>query len=223
MPRETTSSSRDRAARTESILGRYFSPEIAKTILNADGPVEPKVVRVAVMFCDIRGFTAYADGKPPCEVAKLLATYWEHIVVISSAQGGTVNKFIGDGALILFGVPEEIPEPVQAAANVALALRHNLEGLLKPYGLGLGIGVHYGDVIAGEIGFGERSEYTVIGGTVNLASRLQSLNKELGSRILISDTALLELGARFATRPLGAIPIRGLSKPVEVFELMHSV
>ncbi len=209
-----------RAQRTEAILGRYFSPEIAETLLNAEGPQPPRLVRTAVMFCDIRGFTAYSDGKPPCEVAALLANYWEHIVVIASAQGGTVNKFIGDGALILFGVPVEIPEPMAAAAHVALALRQNIEKMLKPYGLGLGIGLHYGDVIAGEIGFGERSEYTVIGGTVNLASRLESLNKELGSRILLSETAMNEVADQFQFRPLGGIPIRGLSQPVEVFELM---
>lgn len=210
----------DSSALTEGILGRYFSPEIAQTLLGASGAREPKTVRIAVMFCDIRGFTAYADGKTPDVVAKLLASYWERIVVISSAQGGTVNKFIGDGALILFGVPEEIPQPVHAAANVALALRQNLEILLKPYDLGLGIGINYGDVFAGEIGFGERSEYTVLGETVNLASRLQALNKELGSRILLSGAAVEELGTEFATRPLGEIPIRGLARPVGVHELL---
>lgn len=173
------------------------------------------------MFCDIRGFTAYADGKPPGIVASLLADYWERIVVIAAAQGGTVNKFIGDGALVLFGVPTEIPDPVGAASHVALALRQNLESLLAPYHLGLGIGVHYGDVIAGEIKFGERCEYTVIGETVNLASRLQSLNKELGSRILLSDVARKEVEGHFEFRPLGAIPIRGLTRSVEVFELLQ--
>jgi adenylate cyclase len=222
MTEPSASDSQARASHAEGIFARYVSPEIAEQILRSGGTAPLANVRAAVLFCDIRGFTAYADKKPPGEVAHLLADYWERIVLISAAQGGTVNKFIGDGALVLFGVPTEIPTPVHAAAQVALALQPGLDALLRPLGLSLGIGLHYGDVIAGEIGFGERCEYTVIGTTVNLASRLQSLNKELGSRILVSDAVRREIGDQFFCRALGSIPIRGLSDPVEVFELLGS-
>ncbi len=220
MTSENSAFGQERAAKAEDIFGRYLSPEIAQQILGAEGDLTPHTVQAAVMFCDIRGFTAYADGRAPGEVTQLLAQYWERIVLVSAAQGGTVNKFIGDGALVLFGVPTEIPDPVIAAVQVALALQTGLESLLKPRGLSLGIGLHYGEVIAGEIGFGERSEYTVIGTTVNLASRLEALNRELGSRILISDIVRREIGAAFSCHSLGVIPIRGIAEAVEVFELL---
>jgi adenylate cyclase len=144
------------------------------------------------------------------------------LVEILDRHGGIVNKFLGDGFLALFGAP--IPDPgapgqaVAAAREMLVAMeRVNVD---SPWPLRIGVGIHFGEVVAGNIGSPRRKEYTVIGDTVNFAARLESLNKEFHSQLLISSAvrdALGELGADAVS--LGAVAIKGYDRPMTVWQL----
>jgi adenylate cyclase len=144
------------------------------------------------------------------------------LVDILDRHGGIVNKFLGDGFLALFGAPLEAPEAAQhavAAARDMLAAMDRINEA-SDWPLRIGIGIHFGEVVAGNIGSPRRKEYTVIGDTVNFASRLESLNKEFGSQLLISAEVRAALGQDGGDAvPLGEVAIRGYDRPMMVWQL----
>ncbi len=174
------------------------------------------------MFVDFRSFTADARSRSPQDVVDRLDAAFAVLVEILDRHGGIVNKFLGDGFLALFGAPFEAPEAahhaVAAAREMLLAMDRINEADSWP--LRIGIGIHFGDVVAGNIGSPRRKEYTVIGDTVNFASRLESLNKQFGSQLLISATVRDALGddGRDAVS-LGEVAIRGYDRPMTVWQL----
>jgi adenylate cyclase len=143
------------------------------------------------------------------------------LVDIVDRNGGIVNKFLGDGFLALFGAPFDDPN---AAAHAVTAAREMLAAIEQhdvgsDWPLRIGIGLHVGNVVAGSVGSPRRKEYTVIGDTVNLASRIEGLNKEFGSRLLISNIVHQEIGNVEGAVSLGGVPVRGYQQPIQVWRL----
>jgi adenylate cyclase len=173
------------------------------------------------MFVDIRGFTAAASIRTPQQVVDRLDTAFAVLVDIVDRNGGIVNKFLGDGFLALFGAPFDDPNAaeraVAAAREMLAAIEEQNAGSDWP--LRIGIGLHLGNVVAGNVGSPRRKEYTVIGDTVNLASRIETLNKEFGSQFLISDAVHQEIGDVADATSVGDVPIRGYEQPVRIWRL----
>ena len=171
------------------------------------------------MFVDIRSFTAAARMRTPAEVVARLDAVFEILVDTVDRHSGIVNKFLGDGLLAIFGAP--IDDPLEAA-NAVAAAREMLSAIEAgnvgdPWPIRLGIGIHIGQAVAGTVGSPRRKEYTVIGDTVNLASRLESLNKEVGSQLIVSDAVREAAGdAVGEALPLGPLSVRGYAEPVTV-------
>jgi adenylate cyclase len=180
------------------------------------------VRHVAIMFVDFRNFTAAARLRAPQEVVDRLDGVFAVLVDILDRHHGIVNKFLGDGFLALFGAP--IADPDAARCAVAAA-REMLEAMARDnagheWPLQVGIGIHMGDVVAGNVGSPRRKEYTVIGDTVNFAARLETLNKEFGSQLLISAAVREALGEACGDAvSLGAVPIKGYDEPQTVWKL----
>jgi adenylate cyclase len=208
--------------RVTNLFGQHVSPAVVERLLAEGAGKESDIRRVAVMFVDFRSFTAGARQRPPQEVVERLDGAFAILVDILDRHGGIVNKFLGDGFLALFGAPIETPDAAQhavAAAREMLAANDRVNKETS-WPLRIGIGIHFGEVVAGNIGSPRRKEYTVIGDTVNFASRLESLNKEFNSQLLISSAVCEALGetGRDAVS-LGQVAIKGYDKPMSVWRL----
>jgi len=204
-----------------NLFGQHVSPQVVERLLAAGSTAGSDSRRVAVMFVDIRGFTAAASIRTPQQVVERLDTAFAILVDIVDRNGGIVNKFLGDGFLALFGAPFDDPHAaeraVTAAREMLVAIEEQNAGSNWP--LRIGIGLHLGDVVAGNVGSPRRKEYTVIGDTVNLASRIETLNKEFGSQLLISDAVHQDIGEVADATSLGDVPIRGHEQPVRIWRL----
>ena len=208
--------------RVTNLFGQHVSPEVVERLLLQGGDTSGDIRRVAVMFVDFRSFTAGARQRTPQEVVERLDGAFAILVDILDRHGGIVNKFLGDGFLALFGAPIETPHAAQhavAAAREMLAANDRVNNATS-WPLRIGIGIHFGEVVAGNIGSPRRKEYTVIGDTVNFASRLESLNKEFNSQLLISSAVCEALGetGRDAVS-LGQVAIKGYDQPMSVWRL----
>ncbi|SPP94488.1 adenylate/guanylate cyclase domain-containing protein [Bradyrhizobium vignae] len=208
--------------RVTNLFGQHVSPQVVEQLMATGTSTSGDVRRVAVMFVDFRGFTAGAQSRTPQEVVDRLDGAFAVLVDILDRQGGIVNKFLGDGFLALFGAPLEASDAahraVAAGREMLMAMdRINAE---SSWPLRIGIGIHFGEVVAGNIGSPRRKEYTVIGDTVNFASRLEALNKEFGSQLLISASVREALGADGSDAvALGEVEVRGYGQKVPVFQL----
>jgi adenylate cyclase len=205
-----------------NLFGQHVSPQVVERLIAIGAAELSEMRRVCVMFVDIRSFTAAARTRTPAEVVARLDAVFEILVDVVDRHNGIVNKFLGDGLLAIFGAP--IDDPLEAA-NAVAAAREMLSAMETsnagdPWPIRLGIGIHVGQAVAGTVGSPRRKEYTVIGDTVNLASRLESLNKEVGSQLVVSEAVREAAGdAVGEVLPLGALPVRGYSEPVTVWRL----
>jgi adenylate cyclase len=208
--------------RVTNLFGQHVSPQVVERLLVEGASTASDIHKIAVMFVDFRGFTAGARSRSPQEVVDRLDGAFAVLVEIIDRHGGIVNKFLGDGFMALFGAPLEAPEAashaVAAAREMLVAMDHINEGSHWP--LRIGIGVHFGEVVAGNIGSPRRKEYTVIGDTVNFAARLEQLNKEFNSQLLISAAVRDALGGDGSDAvSLGDVAIRGYDRPMTVWQL----
>src|SRR6266852_1344256 len=192
-----------------NLFGQHVSPQVVDRLLAAGPTAATDTRQVAVMFVDIRGFTAAARRRTPQEVVDRLDAAFTVLVEIVDRNGGIVNKFLGDGFLALFGAPLDDPDAPRRAVTDAREMLAAIEqhNIRSDWPLRIGIGLHLGQVVAGNVGSPRRKEYTVIGDTVNLASRIEGLNKEFGSQLLISDTVHQAIGDDVDAVPLGDVPI----------------
>jgi adenylate cyclase len=204
-----------------NLFGQHVSPQVVDRLLAAGSTTSSDARQVAVMFVDIRGFTAAARTRAPQEVVDRLDAAFAVLVEIVDRNGGIVNKFLGDGFLALFGAPFDDPDAARRAVTAAREMLAAIEqhNVRSDWPLRIGIGLHFGNVVAGNVGSPRRKEYTVIGDTVNLASRIEGLNKQFGSQLLISDAVRQAIGQDVDAIPLGDVPIRGYEQPVRVWRL----
>jgi adenylate cyclase len=212
-------SARDRVT---NLFGQHVSPRVVERLLAMGAAEHGEMRQVCVMFVDIRGFTQAARSRTPAEVVARLDALFEIMIDIVDRHNGIVNKFLGDGLLAIFGAP--IEDPLEAANAVAAAramLRAvDASNVGNAWPIRLGIGIHIGQAVAGTVGSPRRKEYTVIGDTVNLASRLESLNKEFGSELIVSDAVREAAGDAFGDAlPLGPTTVRGYADPVTAWRL----
>src|SRR5712671_4856954 len=208
--------------RVTDLFGQHVSPQVVERLMVEGASTASDIRRVAVMFVDFRSFTAGARSRSPQEVVDRLDGAFAVLVEILDRHGGIVNKFLGDGFLALFGAPFESAD---AAHHAVAAAREMLVAMDRAnrdtsWPLRIGIGIHFGEVIAGNVGSPRRKEYTVIGDTVNFAARLEALKKEFNSQFLISAAVHDALGEECSDAvSLGEVPIRGYDRPVTVWKL----
>ena len=218
----------ERLAREEVARANYsrFLPEyVVKQML--DNPESFKLggvnQTITVLFADIRGFTRISEHAPPEKIVGLLNRYFSAMTDIIFAHGGTLDKYLGDGLMALFGAPTTSPEDASNALNAAVAMQRRIigfnnelrdEGLLE---IGVGIGLHTGEVTVGYIGSERRSEYTAIGDAVNTASRLESNAR--GGEILISEVTARAAGNRYKLNKRQPISVKNREQPVALFEV----
>ncbi len=180
---------------------------------------------MTVLFSDVRGFTAMSEKGSPEEVVAQLNQYFSRMVSVVFDHRGTVDKFVGDMVMALFGAPLDDDDHAEHAVQTALAMTtalHELNAEWHSQGrptLDIGIGINTGEMVAGNIGSDTIMSYTVIGDAVNLGARLESLNKDFGTRIIISDATRARLKGRYDIHPLGDVVVKGKSKPVAIFEV----
>lgn len=211
--------------RLKGTLGRYVSGDVAERILEEkdDLLLRGEVRRVTVLFLDVRGFTTISERLSPTEVVELLNEYFDVVVDRVTHHGGTLNKFIGDAAMCIWGAPKEALNgerdavlcalDIQAAASLLSAAREQ-SGQTT---VGLGIGINTGEALAGNLGAARRLEYTVIGDAVNLAQRLESQAK--AGEVLISQAVYEKVAALVEVSPREAVKLKGKSQPVALWEV----
>lgn len=200
-------------------LARYLPPEIAGIVEAGDVARLKRgwQVEAGILIVDIRGFTRRVEGLPPSAVTALLDRFRALVLAAARAHGGVVDKFVGDNAILVFGVPEAGADDAGRTVACARALlegveRWNGEGTDEP--LRIGIGAHYGPVFAGVVGDDARLEFTVLGDTVNVAARLEQLTKEVGAELLASRTLVERAGEERGWRALPDVALRGRSELV---------
>ena len=205
-------------------LTRFLPRQVAERML-AIGPeaLAPVQREVTVLFSDIRGFTALSESLPPRDVLALLDEYFGRMGQIVKGHDGVVGKFLGDGLLAFWNVPDRDPDHAAKAVRAALDMQRAVTELNRARAddgqppLRVGIGVHTGPVAAGMLGGAEQAEYTVIGDAVNVASRVEGLTKSLGADVLVTEPTWTLCADRFTGRRLAAEEIRGRREPVVLF------
>jgi len=215
-----------RRRRLRSAFGQYVSPEVMDQVLRAGAPLGGEVRSVSVLMSDLRGFTTLSEQLPPQVVSEMMNDYFTAMVDVILARRGLVQDFIGDAIMAVYGAPLDDPEHCWHAARTAVEMHAALETLNRRWEaqgrgpLAMGIAVHTGDAFAGTLGAPRKKKYAVLGDTVNLTSRMEGLNRDLGTGILISGAALAVLKDRVVARDRGSVAVKGRREPVEIFELL---
>jgi adenylate cyclase len=215
---------RERRARAEAIamFSRFVNPHVVKTLVEAGGLPPGQSREVTLLFSDIRGFTSLSETRKPEEVVALLNRYFSIQVEVIFSHGGSLDKFIGDAIMAFWGAPLEEPAHARRAVACALDMAAALERFKEEAGevarnFDVGIGIHSGPAVVGLIGSEKRREYTAIGDTVNLASRIEGLTKDAGRRILVSADTVRLCGDAFDFVSCGSYKVKGRTQEVELF------
>lgn len=181
---------------------------------------------LAILFSDVRGFTTLSEKLSPEELTSFLNEYLDHMTNIILENRGTVDKYIGDAIMSFWGAPIKDPEHVQLSVKTAVEMMdkmHQLRVDWKKRGLpdiDIGIGINCGDVVVGNMGSHKRFDYTCLGDHVNLASRLEGLNKMYGTHIIVSEFVVEKLEGKFALRELDLVTVKGKKQPVKILEVI---
>jgi len=218
------------AERAHASLSRYFSPQLASRLASCNGEDDGMEVQwrdVATIFTDITGFTSLVESAAPEVLGKLLNEYVGGMTDVIFSHEGTVAKIIGDAIQVLFNAPGDQPDFASRAVGCAHALDAWAEDFRKRWkakGVNFGvtrIGVHAGPALVGNFGGSRFFDYTAYGDTINIAARLESANKFLGTRICVSAT-VAERAENFQGRPVGDLILRGRSEPLRAYEPLVS-
>ena len=212
----------------KKLFGRYVSKDVFEQLMAHPDRAElgGKRREMSVLFSDIRGFTTVTEKGDAEALVAQLNEYFSQMVEIVFRHKGTVDKFVGDMVMALYGAPMDDPRHAEHAVETAIEMVRELGQLNRSWAtrglpqLDIGIGINSGDMIAGNIGSSAIMSYTVIGDNVNLGSRLESLNKEYGSRIIISDASRARVTGNYDIRPLGDVVVKGKTRAVAIFEVV---
>jgi adenylate cyclase len=209
-------------------FGRYLSPAVVSDIITHPERLQlgGEEVEGTVLFADLADFTSLSEHMPPNHLIRLLNEYFTPLTEIILAHRGTVDKFIGDAIMAFWGAPLPMPDHAVQACKTALEMQAAIAALQKGWmsrGLPLlkaRIGLHAGPLVVGNVGSRERFNYTALGDTVNLASRLEGVNKQYGTNILLSQAVYSLVAKDFLTRELDVIQVKGRVQPVTIYELL---
>jgi adenylate cyclase len=209
------------------MFGSMVSPTLLRHLEQMTGNLSLQGERrtVTVLFTDLEAFTAISEKLTPQELTDLLHAYFEPMTDICLSHGAYINKFIGDSIMAVYNVPGELPDHVVAAVRSAMEMQEKLAelrpSLERQYGvtLRMRIGIHTGEVTAGNMGSAKRFEYTVLGDTVNVASRLEGENKKHGTYILVSEAISQQLPQTIPTRLVGEVSLRNRAQPLLAYEV----
>ena len=204
-------------------LSRYVSYQVANKIIEENIDLKGERKRVAILFCDIRSFTEISEKLDAQEVVNFLNEYFGFMIDIVFEFGGTLDKFIGDAVMAVYGVPFNLENNEEMAVRSAVKMRE----LVETYNEGrrkknlndikIGIGIHSGEVIAGNIGSDRRMEYTVVGSTVNIASRIEALNKTFKTDILITEQVYEKTKDIIAVEKQESVLVKGINTPMTTY------
>ena len=207
-------------------FGKFVNKELAEQVLKGEIRLGGERKEAAVFFSDIRSFTAISESLQPEEVVAFLNDYMSRMVSCVNQTKGVVDKYIGDAIMAIWGAPVSHGNDTENAVNGALMMRASLMefnqgrgGAKKPI-IKIGCGINCGPLIAGQIGSQERMEYTVIGDTVNLASRIEGLNKPFGTDILISSDAYERVKDTFLMEAMRPIKVKGKTEPQQIYAVL---
>jgi adenylate cyclase len=215
-------------ARTRGTLERYVSPQLVRQMMDTLDSIrfDGEKRRLTILFSDVRSFTTLTEKSDPVELLQQLNEYLEAMTEIIFRYDGIVDKFIGDGIMAHWGAFTPDHPNALLAARAALDMMETLQVLNQKWTargrppLDIGVGLNTGEVIFGNVGTGKKMDFTAIGDGVNLASRLESSNKEFHTHIIVSESTLAELGGAAQVRALGSIVVKGKTVGVEIFELL---
>jgi adenylate cyclase len=215
---------RERNARMAALtqFSRFTNPHVARQLVERGG-IETGRRDVTLLFSDIRGFTTLSETRKPEEVIELLNRYFSLQVDVVFRHGGSLDKFIGDCIMAIWGAPLDDPEHAKHAVACALDMADTLQAFKRELGaehvdFDVGIGLHSGPAVVGLMGSQKRLEYTAIGDTVNLASRIEGLTKDAKRRILVSKDTMERCADAFDFVSCGSYHVKGRAQPVELFE-----
>jgi adenylate cyclase len=219
-----------REQREKQRLSRFFSPDVLRAVVrDRNGQsLRPQRRHVTVLFSDIRGFTTISERLQPEQVDEMLREYLTVMTEVVFRHGGTVDKYIGDGIMALYNAPYEDPEHAVNAIRTALEFQERAMSFSARWEARLGgsircgVGINSGIAVVGSLGSRQRNEYTAIGDTVNLAARLESVTKDHGVPIIISEYTYKHVKGRFPTKELDTVTVKGRSQPVKIYGVMPS-
>jgi adenylate cyclase len=205
-------------------VSRYVSPEVVEEILRNPGLLQlgGRRQQVTVLFADIRNFTAMSESMSPEEVVEVLNEYFAEMVELVFRHRGTLDKFVGDALMAVFGAPVPVARAATRSVECALAMQRHLSRMRSEGRTpiqGVRIGINTGEAIVGNIGSARRMDFTVIGDVVNVAARLQELAKDLEADTLISEATFQELEGKFNLAPTKAVVLRGRRKATTIYRL----
>jgi adenylate cyclase len=214
-----------REERLRHEYARFFSPLVARQIAEdrSGQTLAGKRRKITVLFSDIRDFTTISEALPPEEVVELLREYFNTMVPIVLKHGGTLDKYVGDAIMGLFGAPLPQEDHAACAVRAALEMVAQLPALSPKWEarcgrpLRIGVGINTGEAVVGVMGADRRREYSAIGDTVNLASRLEGTTKEFKVPIVVSHFTVTALAGQFQVREITELRVKGRQEPVRIF------
>ncbi len=211
----------------KNLFSKYVSGDVLNEILKNPESVSlgGEEKEVTVFFSDIRGFTTLSEKTTPKELVRILNRYFTVMTNEVLKNGGVLDKYIGDAIMAFWGAPIENPNQAEYALKASLGMIKELKKLnesLKAHGdpeIGIGIGLYTGPAIVGNVGSDLRFDYTVIGDTVNIASRLEGLNKEFGTQIIIGESTKNKLNGEYKFKSLGSVAVKGRKEPLNIYSV----
>lgn len=214
----------------KNFFGKYVGQAVMQDVLQKKSlELGGTLAHISVLFCDIRNFTSIAESLTPEKTVKMLNIYFSEIVQCIDSHKGYLDKYLGDGLLVVFGAPVKVKEHAQHACLAALDFVNSLERVNEKLRkeelpqIDIGVGIHSGDAVVGNIGAAQRMEYSVIGDTVNVASRVERLTRDFDKKILLTQETVDLLSGEFELDSIGCHLVKGKKSEICLYELKSRI